>query len=526
MASSWTTVSGNLNATPVLLVVGLLTFCIVRYLRSPWRKLPPGPRGLPFLGNIRELSDSRWLTSSAPKETYGEIMYLSVIGQPIMVLNSQRVAADLLDRRARIYSSRPRLILASEIYTGGVDIALAYHNDIWRRMRRAVHEGLSASAVKRYNPIQAKEAAILALDLLANGSEWNTSLRRHSASLIMSTVYDTPTITPGDPVGYEPVKKINDHGVRMQRILMPGSSWVEIFPWMKKIPSRFAKWKRLGEYWFARDTELFQGLLGKVKNDISHGIENETLGATLLKQQDRSELSDLEIAWLGGTMFVAGADTTSISLGWWLFAMLLNPDAQKRAQAELDAVVGRDRVPTFSDLPRLPYIRAMVKETLRWRPALPFALPHSTTEDDWYEGMFIPKGTVCIPNIKPCNLDPAIYGDDAALFVPERHLDAEGALKPGHADTKEEGHVAYGFGRRICVGRHMANDTMAIAMATALWAAEFHRAKDEHGVDLPLDPDDYVDNHAIQRPVPFKCNTVLRFPEALDLLAEERDRQG
>ncbi|KAI0055227.1 cytochrome P450, partial [Artomyces pyxidatus] len=85
---------------------------------------------------------------------------------------------------------------------------------------------------------------------------------------------------------------------------------------------------------------------------------------------------------------------TSISLSWWLFAILLYPDTQRRAQAELDAVVSRDRVPAFSDLPHLPYIRAMVKETLRWHPALPLGMPHATTEDDWYEGMFIPKHKV------------------------------------------------------------------------------------------------------------------------------------
>ncbi|KAI0056009.1 hypothetical protein BV25DRAFT_1778561, partial [Artomyces pyxidatus] len=76
----------------------------------------------------------------------GEIMYLRVPGMSIIVLNSLRVAADLLDRRATIYSDRPRLILTSEIYTGGPETAFAPYGDVWRRMKRAAHEGLNAIA--------------------------------------------------------------------------------------------------------------------------------------------------------------------------------------------------------------------------------------------------------------------------------------------------------------------------------------------------------------------------------------------
>ena len=74
-------------------------------------------------------------------------------------------------------------------------------------------------------------------------------------------------------------------------------------------------------------------------------------------------------------------------------------ETQVRAHAELDAVVGRTRLPTFADYPHLPYIRAMVKEILRWKPVGPLAVPHRLAEDDWYNGMFIPKGTICIPDV-------------------------------------------------------------------------------------------------------------------------------
>ena len=91
---------------------------------------------------------------------------------------------------------------------------------------------------------------------------------------------------------------------------------------------------------------------------------------------------------------------------WWTLPMLAYPETQARALAELDAVVGRSRLPSFADLPQLPYIRAMVKEALRWRPIAPSGPPHRITEDYWYEGTVIPEGTVRIPNVWHLNRDP------------------------------------------------------------------------------------------------------------------------
>jgi len=188
---------------------------------------------------------------------------------------------------------------------------------------------------------------------------------------------------------------------------------------------------------------------------------------------------------------IGGADTTASMMAWWPLAMVVYPETQARAHAELDAVVGRTRPPTFADQPHLSYIRAMVKEVLRWRPNGPLGVPHRSTEDDWYEGMFIPKGTICIANVWHMNRDPEVYGEDAAHFNPARHLDANSDVASNGA--REDGHVSYGFGRRVCLGRHVSDNSIFINIAVMLWASKVERKKDASGQLIPLNVDGFVD---------------------------------
>jgi cytochrome P450 len=176
-----------------------------------------------------------------------------------------------------------------------------------------------------------------------------------------------------------------------------------------------------------------------------------------------------------------------------MLAMIAFPKVQRRAQAEIDAVVGRDRLPTFAHTPRLPYVRAIIREVLRWRPAIPFSIPHAATNEDWYEGMYIPKGTICISNIWHCNHDRAVFGDDVDEFRPERHLDEHEELLPGPIETNQAGHVTFGSGRRICVGKDLANESLFIATVRILWALNLERPQDENGGKGPLDIETIVD---------------------------------
>ncbi|KAI0066945.1 cytochrome P450 [Artomyces pyxidatus] len=502
------------------IAVAFTVLLVQRYLTGNRRKLPPGPPGLPIIGNALALRKSMWLQFTEWKHKYGDVIYLTALGQPIIVLNTQKAVSELMDRRSAIYSNRPNNIVAAGILTGGLFMVFQSYTALWRRMRKAAHEGLNRGNSEPFHGKQLYEALLLTLGMLGEPNAWNKHLHRTAASTVMSVIYDTPVIESEDA---QSVSDVNDFVGRLERAALPGAHLVEFFPWMMYIPERFAKWKREARAWYAQDSAMFEGLFKTVGKSLESGVDRVSVTSSLIKNADKNSLSLRENSWISATLYSAGADTTSTVMAWWTLAMLAYPETQKRAQAEIDAVVGRERIPTFADMPHLPYVRAMVKEALRWRPVGPVGLPHRVMEDDWYEGMFIPAGTICIGNVWALNRDPESYGADAEHFNPARFLNEKGELTSGPAETKDEGHHTYGFGRRVCVGKHIANNSMFIDIALMLWGCKFEHAKDEHGNTIPIDFDGWMEDGLIIRPVPFQCSITPRFPEAPALLANERE---
>ncbi|KAJ7493604.1 cytochrome P450 [Mycena latifolia] len=497
-----------------VVVFGVL---VLRYLRAKRRaKLPPGPPGVFFFGNLFQLSSRLWLTFSNWKALYGPVVYLDIAGQPIVVLNTSKAAADLLDRRAGIYSDRPQSIVASELMAGGLLMVFGRYGDIWRRMRRAAHEGLNKSVAQKFYPIQEREAILLTHSLLVNPTAWDSHFRRTAASVVLSMLYDLPMLlSEHDPK----ITLINDFVERLVRAAYPGTFLVEYFTRMRYLPEWMAPWKRAVLAQHLVDDAMFQGLFNEVEQRVAQGDQRASFCATLLEQGDRHELDGKESAWLAATLYAGGAETTSATLAWFLFAMLAFPDAQRRAQDELDAVIGRERMPTLADYDSLPYVRALVRETMRWIPSGPLGVPHRLIEDDYYEGHLIPKGSIVIANVWALNRDPEVYGPDAHLFRPSRHLDEKGQLGVVVPETKDEGHHTFGFGRRICVGRHVANASLFIDMASILWALSIAPLKD---APLPS-ADGCVDTGLVLRPPPFECAFTPRFAEAPGIVAGTRE---
>jgi len=281
-------------------------------------------------------------------------------------------------------------------------------------------------------------------------------------------------------------------------------------------------WRRNAEANFARDSVLFEGLYRDVRERVTAGDATPSVSSELI-HDPKQNLTDQEAAWVAGSLYVGGSETTSSQLSWFMLAMVLHPEAQRRAQEEIDRVVGRDRVPTFKDQDDLPYITALVKETSRWRTVGPIGVPHRLAQDDFYNGYFLPKDTLCIVNVWHLNHDPDVYGPDAADFKPERHLNSAGTLKPSIADTKDENHVSFGFGRRICVGRYVANNSMFIQIAMLLWGFRITPAKDANGKDILPDSMKSVDAGLVVRPEPFRCSITPRSDDVRSIISQAKE---
>jgi len=196
-------------------------------------------------------------------------------------------------------------------------------------------------------------------------------------------------------------------------------------------------------------------------------------------------------------------------VGSFFLATATNPEARKKAQAEIDQVVGRDRLPGFDDRPSLPYVEAFYREVMRWRPAMPMGVAHTTTEDDVYEGYFIPKGATIMSNIWAMTHDESKY-PEPQLFNPDRFFTADGQLNDDNTI------LTFGFGRRICLGRHAADATVWATIVSVLSVFDFNYAKDIHGNVIPIDGK-YTDA-LISHALPFKCSIFPRDDDARKLI--------
>ncbi|KAK7443505.1 hypothetical protein VKT23_015677 [Stygiomarasmius scandens] len=384
-----------------LLCVGALV--VVWIARNARRlPLPPGPPGIPIVGNIFDLQTTgSFFQFTEWKKKYGPIISLNLLGQTVIVLNNHKVAGDLLDRRSTIYSDRPRFIVVFEYLSNSLLFSGAPYGDFWRRARKTAHESLNTRVAPYVQPFQEREAATLALTMLNDPDNWDDHMKRSSASTILSVVYGFPPIKrSNDPL----IGRIMEHMHRNVEGGTTGQNLVEIFPILEYVPSWMAKWKRDAIHYCKEDTKFFEELMSTVQKSIDDGDPTPCFTTTWIQNAEKNGLNLREIAWLSGTMFGAGVETTSAALSGFIMAMVLYPGVLRKAQEEVDRVVGRNRLPSFEDRERMPYLRAMVREVLRWWPPGPVGVPHRLMQDDVYEGYRLPKGSTIIYNVWAMNL--------------------------------------------------------------------------------------------------------------------------
>jgi cytochrome P450 len=218
------------------------------------------------------------------------------------------------------------------------------------------------------------------------------------------------------------------------------------------------------------------------------------------------------IKWSAATLYAGASDTTVSTINSFFLAMTLFPDVQKKAQAEIDAVIGPDRLPSFADQDSLPYIEALAKEALRWHAVIPTGFPHCVAEDDIHDGYYIPKGSVIVPNIWFMLNDPERYANPSE-FNPERFLGNDGKKPETEPRT-----ICFGFGRRICPGIHLAEASAWLSIAMSLAVFDISKVV-ENGIEITPEVD--PSSGTISHPKPFKCSIKPRSSKAVALIEQD-----
>lgn len=219
------------------------------------------------------------------------------------------------------------------------------------------------------------------------------------------------------------------------------------------------------------------------------------------------------IIWTAASLYGAAADTTVITLTTFTLAMIMFPNVQKTAQDEIDRVVGGDRLPGIEDREGLPFVDALIKETLRWWPIAPMGFPHTADDDIEYADTKIPKGAYLLPAVWWFLHDPAVYADPAS-FDPQRFLAPRNEPDPT-AD-------AFGYGRRICPGRFFADASLYLNIVQLLATFKISKAVDEKG--NPIDVDVKPKPGILSYPTAFRFDVAPRSDGAVRLLEEVRAR--
>ncbi|KAF9223382.1 cytochrome P450 [Gyrodon lividus] len=479
-------------------------------VRKAWRKralrnglpLPPGPTGLPLIGNVFDLNIAEpWLSYEQWGKQYGDLVYSSLFGQDFVIINSAKLAHELLDQRSTIYSDRP-YIYTNKLFGMDFNSGLLPYGNEWRLHRKMFNVALNKQVIPQYKAMQLQKVHQLLENLLNTPKEYPRHCKTMSAAIIMAVTYGYDVV-PNDSF----VTKIEQFVKLFLTVLTPErAALLGAFPFLEHIPSWLpgGRYKQRAKECRALAADVLNDPVTYVKDQMRSGTARKSLVYDLF-EKGNGKTDEETVKAVAASLFLGGAETTNSTLLVFLLAMVLNPHAQTKAQEEIVRVVSSERLPNFDDRPNLPYVEAVYLETLRWRPVAPLVLPHMTSTSDVYEGMHIPKGVIVLVNLWAMAHDETRF-PEAMAFKPERHLTPIGTLAGGTSSP------SFGFGRRICPGMHLAEQSIWIAIVSMLATLHIEKAKNEFGEDIDVKPE-FTTGLGIA-PRPFVCSITARSPSA------------
>ncbi|KAH6919288.1 cytochrome P450 [Coprinopsis sp. MPI-PUGE-AT-0042] len=460
--------------------------------------LPPGPTRLPLIGSLLQIPQEKpWEVYDAWRKEYGDIIYMEALGQPILVLNSPEDCINLMEKRAVNYSDRAE-IPAVEMMSLTWSFALMTYGSWWRDHRRAFHQYLNQTQVSRYRPVFEEETRTFLKSMLGAPDDFFAHIRLLFGSIIIRAAYGATDS------GYNKAL-IEDSEILMEgfaEMVVPGRLMVNLLPILRHVPGWLpgTGWKKELEKLSVLSKRILTKPFDDVKARVTNGLNAEQYpsmcGSFLEKQSARESTKqgteEIVVRNAAALAYLGGIDTSVSSSQGLFLALAMHPEVQIKARAELESVIGPERLPHPDDIDRLPYVRAIVKELGRWHVIVPLCVPHQSRDDDEYKGYFIPAGTVIMPNAWSILHNPEFYPDPFA-FNPDRFLEGNGSSKK--ITAVDPSNVAFGYGRRlvICPGRHFSNDITAFMVASILSVFDIKPPKNEGGERILLKLDTLSD---------------------------------
>ncbi|OQV00138.1 hypothetical protein CLAIMM_05676 [Cladophialophora immunda] len=494
-------------ALAILGVVSIIR--VLRYGRRP-KGYPPGPPTLPLIGNLHQFPQNGILHEKFKEwaDQYGPVVSLKLGSQTLILLNDEMAVKELLERRSQNTSARMDMFLSE--FGGHNQILMRSNDETWRRQRRMYHRNLNGQQADIYVPYQVTHAldnrdSRPSVDLLSSPDKFEDHLKRYTTSVGYTIAYGMRIRSIEEKRAARTLFEWTAGQVRAGMGLAVTDWWPFLRFILRRLPA--------GAIAFLKEVERLQHVESDLWDEqyqiCRHRIESGHVRPSFCRDMIVTNtvkadfLSEKELKFNAGHAWAGASDTQFNTLWFFVKAMILYPECQKRAQEEIDGVVGGDRLPQWSDWHALGYTRSVMKETLRfYPPTITGGMPHAVTKDDMYLGYIIPAGAGLVNNVWALNNRV----ENPRKFDPMRHIeDSRGTMESAiQADASKRDHFTFGAGRRICPGTHVADRGLFIAMSRLLWAFDFESVAGE----VP-GQDDFQPGF-ITSPVPFKCKITVR----------------
>nr|ACN38268.1 flavonoid 3' hydroxylase [Vitis amurensis]UXE30296.1 flavonoid-3'-hydroxylase [Vitis amurensis] len=479
---------------PLALFFCTALFCVLLYhfLTRRSVRLPPGPKPWPIVGNLPHLGPVPHHSIAALAKTYGPLMHLRMGFVDVVVAASASVAAQFLKTHDANFSNRPPNSGAKHIAYNYQDLVFAPYGPRWRMLRKICSVHLfSGKALDDFRHIRQEEVAVLTRALARAGQtpvNLGQLLNVCTTNALGRVMLGRRVF--GDGSGGEDPKADEFKEMVVELMVLAGvfniGDFVPALEWLD-LQGVAAKMKKL----HARFDAFLGAIVEEHKISGSAGSERHVdLLSTLISVRDNADgeggkLTDVEIKALLLNLFTAGTDTSSSTVEWAIAELIRHPEMMAQAQQELDAVVGRGRLVTDLDLPRLTYLQAIIKETFRLHPSTPLSLPRMAAESCEINGYHIPKNATLLVNVWAIARDPEVW-EKPLEFRPSRFL--PGGERP-NADVRGNDFevIPFGAGRRICAGMSLGLRMVHLLTATLVHAFNWELPEGQVAEKLNMD---------------------------------------